>query len=329
MIFHDMKKTLLLILGSLLVMGVVLGCAVYFTYKAVAPLMTQWSADSSGLNFSGEFQPFDELPETIDEGRERPLATLEITQGTGVSVQYAGSEAKVEAESDMALSQGDTIMTDGQSMAAIHWSGYGRTLLSTSTTLTLTEAGRPDAEGIAAKLRLTSGRVWTRLEQVLNPGSNFEVRAANVVATVRGTSFGVGLTIPGKVRVQVMESNVSVGRTASEASDEIIGPLVNISAEQEMLADMKETALPKPASMSEEDLADPFMLEGNAEIDLDPFANLPFTPDWFDGGQLPTEQELDYWYAILQPYMSELSAEERADIDRSFAELRAQIRAQQ
>jgi len=329
-----MKKTLALIFGSLLVMALVLGFGVYFTYKAFAPYMSQWTMNSDGtLGTTAELQPLPGMEGLFGERRERPLATMGDVEGN-VSIQHAGATTMETAEDDTALSEGDTVMTDADSTAAIYWAGYGRTLLSTSTTVLVSKAERPTSDGIGAQLRLTTGRVWTRLEQVLSPGSTFEVRAANVVATVRGTSFGVGLLIPGKVRVQVAESNVTVARTASDTSDEIVGPAITMSAHEQMLADMKVLAMPKPQLMSEYDLNDPFIERGNTEVD---FSSSMGTgdmgmfglPTLWDGSRMPTEAELDQWYAMIQPYLGQMSAQERAEFEQGFAELRAQVRAQQ
>ena len=65
----------------------------------------------------------------------------------------------------------------------------------------------PDGEagtGLGAKIILEAGKVWTRLERLLGRDETFSVESSDVVATVRGTAFGVSL-IDGDVDVTVAD----------------------------------------------------------------------------------------------------------------------------
>lgn len=213
---------------------------------------------------------FDESsdPGTEFMGETSTVASLADAQGQ-VTVMRDG--VTVELLPFMALMVGDVIETGADGKAEIAWTGYGRTLVAANSKLTITEAEmNASDEGIVAKLKLDAGRVWTRLEKLLSTGSSFEVKASNVVATVRGTSFGVGMDRPGRVEVKVAESNVQIARTASADSDEIIGTPVTVGAMQRMDMIEGETQLPKPLQMSSKEMeADLFLMDGNMPVPVE------------------------------------------------------------
>ncbi|MDO8430080.1 MAG: Ig-like domain-containing protein [bacterium] len=75
----------------------------------------------------------------------------------------------------------------------------------------IVEAGsfNPKTETLVVKLKLVSGRVWSKIIALATPDSSWEVKTSNAVATVRGTAFGITLS-QCKSRVLVSEHIVAV-----------------------------------------------------------------------------------------------------------------------
>ena len=246
-----------------------------------------------------------------DDGQEdvSSIATLGDAIGS-VTVMRNGSALTLTPF--MPLIVGDRIETGADGHAEIGWTGYGRTLIASNSKLTITavDQGSND-DGITAKMKLEGGRIWTRLEKLLSGGSSFEVKASNVVATVRGTSFGVGLDQPGQVEVKVAESNVQVSRTASADSDVVVGSPIVMQPMQRMLMAEKDTSLPKPTTMSPGEMEkDLFLMEGNIKV-----------PDEYLDMQ---------WMAFVELILSQIPADQMpADFDRAaFMEYMRQVQAQ-
>ena len=246
-----------------------------------------------------------------NDGQEVASSIATLGDATGSVIVTRNSDA-LTLSPFMPLIVGDQIETGVDGKVEIAWTGYGRTLLASNTKLTITTADRgTEKEGIKAKMKLESGRIWTRLERLLSSGSSFEVKASNVVATVRGTSFGVGLDQPGRVELKVAESNIQVARTASADSDVIVGSPITMGAMQRMEMAEKDTSLPKPTSMTAGEMEkDLFLMEGNVKV--------------------PKEYLDMEWMAFVELILSQIPADQMpADFDRAaFMEYMRQIQAQ-
>lgn len=101
---------------------------------------------------------------------------------------------KVETAQEVGV--GDMVRTDKDGAAQIRWGDRGVTRLDPDTTLTIEEvpANPSSVTHAAIKLRLESGRVWSRVLKLFGPESAFEVKTNSVVATVRGTAYGTSIT---------------------------------------------------------------------------------------------------------------------------------------
>ncbi|GEM_PF-2532559 len=250
-----------------------------------------------------------EIVDTSSEVPESPVASLGDATGS-VTITHDGEE--LDATPFMALIEGDMIQTGADGSAEIAWSGFGRTILSANTSLTISRAEHgASSDGIIAKMKLESGRVWTRLEKLLSTGSSFEVKASNVVATVRGTSFGVGLDTPGNVDIKVAESHVDVSRTVSADSDEVVGSTITMQPMQRMLMVENETSLPKPEAMTKSDIEqDKFLMKGNQAVpqeylDLEWMAFVEMILSQIPPDQLPA----DFNRAEFMEYMRQVQAQ--------------------
>ncbi len=106
---------------------------------------------------------------------------------------------------------GDQIRTGQGGEAKLVWGDRGYTRIEENSQLTI-EAS--PVEGIATpgakiQLKLESGRVWSRMLKLLDLDSTIEVKTSDVVATVRGTTFGVGKDADG-TQIAVSESVVGM-----------------------------------------------------------------------------------------------------------------------
>ncbi len=181
----------------------------------------------------------------------------------------------VKAFLKMKLASGDIVEVSPTGTLAITWTKYGRTILSGGTRLVVSAASvSADAKTLRVRLNLEAGRVWTRLQRLLTADSSFEIRAQNVVATVRGTSFGVAIEKNKKIKIQVMESTVGVAHVKDvKDAEEVVGVTVVVAPKEEVVvpvwlvsAEVETPPIPSPQAMTAVEIRDPFVSEGHQEI---------------------------------------------------------------
>lgn len=203
---------------------------------------------------------------------EAAVAVLRVERGFA-TITTAGIEQSVASDDETEVKTGDEIVVSDDGRAAIVWDKHGRTLIDAGTRLRVTEAERPSGDSLRARLLIDIGRTWTRLERILDLDSEVSVGASNVVATVRGTSFGMERQ-GSETSVKVTESSVATARSNqpfSEAS--FIAALDVFEAQQTVEAKFKVTAaagsvgiLDASVPMTEDELNDPFLLAGDREL---------------------------------------------------------------
>jgi hypothetical protein len=133
----------------------------------------------------------------------RALAYLRLNGGAAEIVR---SGTRVQALDGLQLESGDRVMvTTGTVYVTYPDSGASRLEAGTDIVLT-TDDSKP---GLVMQLELVAGRIWTRFERVFGSGEYYAVSANNVVATVRGTAFGMSIE-DGAVDVQVADHEVAV-----------------------------------------------------------------------------------------------------------------------
>lgn len=145
--------------------------------------------------------------------------TFSLTmQSPSVEVKAANASNWVAlTDQGMSVHAGDEIKTGPNGKAEIHWGERGVTRLENNTDLIV--ESMPDEEhymtNASIQLRLSSGRVWTRVLKLLDMNSQVTVKTDDVVATVRGTAFGVVAGADGS-DVLVSESSVAVTPTGKD-----------------------------------------------------------------------------------------------------------------
>lgn len=147
-----------------------------------------------------------------------PTIRVETVQGT-VEVKRAGETDFTSADASFQVQPGDEVRTGADGKASIRWGDRGETRLDENTQLTIVSVPADDnaATKTLIELKLSSGRVWSRVLKLLDVDSGFDVKTDGVVATVRGTAFGVA-TVQDHSQLAVTESVVDVAPVVGGAS---------------------------------------------------------------------------------------------------------------
>lgn len=112
---------------------------------------------------------------------------------------------------DVSVSPRDEIRTGQDGRASLRFFDASVTRLQGGTTVIVEEAihANDRMETAVVRLRMTTGRVWSRVMTLFDLGSSFAVHTDNVVATVRGTAFDLGRSASGTT-VWVSDSAVQM-----------------------------------------------------------------------------------------------------------------------
>jgi len=162
-------------------------------------------AKSEGKTPNKTAAPLDQTKYENSSGNA--LAYLKLEDPSAADVARGGS--RFSGVDGLELASGDEVsVTTGT--AYIIYPEAGASRLEAGTDLVLL-AGAED--GMFMQLELMAGRVWTRLEKLLGPSESYAVEGNGVVATVRGTSFGMELK-GDAVDVQVADHKVEISPSA-------------------------------------------------------------------------------------------------------------------
>ncbi|KAA0205589.1 hypothetical protein EDM68_05220 [Candidatus Uhrbacteria bacterium] len=203
---------------------------------------------------------------------EAAIAVLRVERGSAKIMSF-GITQEVPNGGETEVLKNDEIVVSDDGRAAIVWDKHGRTLIDAGTRLRVTELARPRGESLRARLLIDIGRTWTRLERILDLDSEVSVGAHDVVATVRGTSFGVERQ-GNATAVKVKESKVDAARFIDRFTPASMASfLEDFTAEQTVEAGFKVVAadaekgpLAPPVEMTQDELNDPFLLEGDRPL---------------------------------------------------------------
>ncbi len=163
---------------------------------------------------------------------------LNGSQGT-----ISRGSAVVSAQDGAELVSGDRIQVASGTMTIVY-PEKGASQISAGSDLTVLS----DAKGagdIFTEIRLASGKVWTRFEHVFGNDEQFSVAAQGIVATVRGTGFGVSVEKDG-VDVQVADHAVEI--LPEPVANKVVAP-VRISVGQGLRLRASEIINISPGAM--------------------------------------------------------------------------------
>ncbi|TSD04224.1 MAG: peptidoglycan binding protein [Parcubacteria group bacterium Greene0714_36] len=137
-----------------------------------------------------------------------------------------------ELASGDVLAEGAVIASDTGAKANIHFPDGSVARLDAQSRIAIAET-RFDAgdAGLRVRVRLVSGRVWSKVMSLATPASLWEVRTSNTVVAVRGTAFGVAFE-NGDSRVTGAERAVAVAAVDPETDKVISGSEVVVDETQ-------------------------------------------------------------------------------------------------
>jgi hypothetical protein len=200
---------------------------------------------------------------SMPETRSAAAMVLRVEAPT-VEVRFGDAQEWKQVDGEVAVSVNDEIRTGPQGRATIVFFGGGAARLQEGTTVTVEEAehGMDRVETSVVRLRMTSGRVWSRIMTLFDLGSSFSVRTDNVVATVRGTAFDLGMSTSGTT-VWVSDSAVQMADapgTGPRGSDESF-----FMGEGNMATRRRDGKWSAVESMKTEDRSTPWFTKNLAE----------------------------------------------------------------
>lgn len=166
-----------------------------------------------------------ESPQAALTEESKTLAYLGLNGG---AASVTRGDKTVGGEDGLELVEGDEILVTSGSVNLVY-PDTGMSELENGTRVVLLLDDGKDGGGVFAQVRLEAGKIWTRFEKLFGPDDHFSVAANGVVATVRGTAFGVS-AVNGDVDVQVADSEVEVTTEQAEAASTTTAPSVPVIA---------------------------------------------------------------------------------------------------
>ncbi|MFH1620813.1 MAG: hypothetical protein ABIB04_01875 [Patescibacteria group bacterium] len=148
----------------------------------------------------------------IDAETEKEVAYLNLSGGQAEIVRGA---SRSEAKDGTALYSGDRVNVTSGSVIMLYPDAGESLIEAPADFLVLANSNGQGA--LFTEIRLFAGSVWTRLEKLLGSEEQFSVAANGVVATVRGTAFGVSL-IGDDLDIQVADHEIEI-TTEQEQKD--------------------------------------------------------------------------------------------------------------
>lgn len=142
---------------------------------------------------------------------ETPGVILEIDEG-GVEIWPAGGDTWQRAKDGQVLNSGDRIRTlDGSSVGIIFYDNSVMRL-DENTEIVISEL-EIDTENYLDQnvgIEVVVGRAWSRIMNLLDLDSSYEVSTSSVAATVRGTAFSISVDEQGQTDIDVTENQVEL-----------------------------------------------------------------------------------------------------------------------
>lgn len=195
---HSAPVIIMLLVSVLLIFGA--GC------RRTPPEVTfQNGNNTSAKEQDRQKDPQEPIVE-IENSEPQTLAILLLTPNSQATITRG--DEQTQAIHQMELYAGDEIEVV-QGEVQLLYPEIGVSVLTQGTKLTIMPGQGDEQAGFSSQILLEAGKIWTRLEHVFGSDESFSVEASDVVATVRGTAFGVDI-IDGEIQVTVADSQVAV-----------------------------------------------------------------------------------------------------------------------
>ena len=135
------------------------------------------------------------------------LTTLSAVEGD-VSVMEAGTDDWVEAQVGMSLEDGDIIKTGDDSSAEITFFDGSTVELQPGTEVEIATLAITDTGSTTITLEQTIGATISRVVNIIDPASRYEVETATGAAAVRGSIMVVCVTGDGTTWIANQKGNI-------------------------------------------------------------------------------------------------------------------------
>lgn len=123
--------------------------------------------------------------------KQETFYVVEDLRGSAQILEY-GSDRWQDASQEDMLGQGDEIRVGSKGQVTLTLDSETTVQLFENSRLIVSSLEPVGDGGMIMRLKLSAGRVITRLRKLLARGSEFQIEAADVVCGVRGTIFEVG-----------------------------------------------------------------------------------------------------------------------------------------
>ncbi|MDP3988694.1 MAG: FecR domain-containing protein [bacterium] len=151
---------------------------------AIGGLVLGISRNSTGANVAHA--------ETIEEIATTPEPWIDIESGEVRAFDAVSGEELAVLESGDTVSPGLRIVTGTQARATIQYPDGSEARMEPDTDITIEEATYdPKTETLVVRFSAHTGKVWSKIIELVTPESRWEVTTSQTVATVRGTAFGI------------------------------------------------------------------------------------------------------------------------------------------
>jgi hypothetical protein len=96
------------------------------------------------------------------------------------------------------VAKGDILQTTNAGRAIVHFPDSSMLRIEPNSVVTIEEFNFETGNSkMSAKMKVSAGRVWSKIFDLATPDSSWQVETSNAVATVRGTAFGTSVDLNG------------------------------------------------------------------------------------------------------------------------------------
>ena len=153
--------------------------------------------------------------------------TLSIFSGS-VEVLNPSSGVWEQAQDSIILEVGSRVRTAPESQAVLTFFEGSTLHLEANTDVEIQQLEYTEEQDTIIIIRQWLGRTWSRVVQMSDPGSHYEIQTPSAYALVRGTLFMTEVDQAGATTVQTIEGLVAVGSQIEEA-DIVDTPSVEVN----------------------------------------------------------------------------------------------------
>lgn len=200
---YSVPAIIMLLVSVALIFGA--GC------RRTPPEITFQNGDNTSAKEQDRQKEQQEATVDIEKTEPQTLAILLLTPNSQATITRG--DEQTQAIHQMELYAGDEVRVV-QGEVQLLYPEVGVSILPQGTKLTIIPGTEDVDGGFSSQILLEAGKIWTRLEHVFGSDDSFSVEASDVVATVRGTAFGVSVE-NGEIDITVADSQVTV--TSREA----------------------------------------------------------------------------------------------------------------